>query len=622
MVDGGVFVRAFLGFEGGNPMNPLRLIGGESAQRLLLLVAILAVAKMAGGSENAEPIAGFHLLATDSGANPQASAHLQLGSAYRINEAQVDEANVSANDAARSILYDGTAIVLHYRGLQSEAHYKLRLVFLSDHPNGPRFPQRVVRVLADKAALAERVEIPKGEKLVVDLDLPPEVYRDGEFTLRIEKIEGHNAVVSRVELWSDRDEPLPDIKLPAIFASGMVLQRDRPIPVWGHAAPGQQVTVAFGDHQKQAQADDRGRWQVTLPATAAGGPFPLTITGKQPLVLQDVLVGDVWICSGQSNMEMPLKQDKHFAEEKAHLANPRMRLFKVPALWSAGPANQMIGNWQPCNETTAPEFSAVGYYFGKQLSQELDVPIGLVQAAIGGTPIENWTPGPTGHWYNGMMSPMLPFAIRGAIWYQGESNIESGVNYLRQMHELIGGWRKVWGQGQFPVYFVQLAPFKHRDDPTLQPIIWEAQLKSLQIPNTGMAVTTDIGEGDLHPPEKREVGNRLALWALANTYGQKQVEPSGPLYRHYEINGDKIVLHFDHVGGGLAARDGKPLDWFEIAGADGKFVPATATIEGDTVVVTSAEVAQPVAVRFGWHQLAEPNLINRQGLPASPFRTE
>jgi sialate O-acetylesterase len=563
---------------------------------------------------------GYFLVAEDAAAGSQ--PHLLMGSVARFGDSQVPVGNVKTDDPVRSVLFDPTAVVFDFRGLDPQARYVLRMTLLSDHPDGPRFPKRVLRIQADDAVLADRVELPQDQTLIQEQRVPAAVYRDGALTLRIEKVEGINAVVSRVELWSDRDEPLADVRLPAIFASGMVLQRERPIPVWGHAEPKQTVSVKLGETESHATADERGRWEVRLPAMTAGGPYRLVITGKRSLVLDDVLVGDVWICSGQSNMEMPLKQDQFFADEKPQIANANLRLFKVPALWSASPASRMIGNWTPCNEATAAEFSAAGYYFGRQLQQEIDVPIGLIQAAIGGTPSENWTPGPTGHWYNGMMHPMLPVAIRGAIWYQGESNIESGTNYYRQMQELIGNWRKVWGQGQFPVYFAQLAPFRHRDDPTLLPIIWEAQFKSLQIPNTGMAVTTDIGEGNLHPPNKRAVGRRLALWALAGTYGRKNLVYSGPLFDHYEIRGNRFVLNFKHVGGGLTSRDGKPLDWFEIAGKDGKFLPATATIQGDTVEAYCEDVSEPVAVRFGWNQLAEPNLTNREGLPASPFRTE
>jgi sialate O-acetylesterase len=497
------------------------------------------------------------------------------------------------------------------------------MTFLSDHPNGPRFPKRVVRIKAGNAILAERIELPEEEITVRQFALPAETYaEDGSVTLRIEKVEGINAVVSRVELWCDRDAPPADIRLPPAFASHMVLQRDQEIPVWGYADPAAKIAVQLGEKQATAQADERGRWELRLPAMPAGGPYAMTLTGKRRLVLDDILIGDVWLCSGQSNMEMSFQQDKFFQEEKLHAANPKMRLFKIPALWSAGPASQMIGAWQKCDASSAAGFSAAGYYFGKELEHELNVPIGLIQAAIGGTPIENWTPGRVGHWYNGMIHPLLPFAIRGAIWYQGESNIESGENYLRQMQELIGGWRRVWQEGQFPVYYVQLAPYRHRDDATKLPIIWEAQRKSLAIPNTGMAVTTDVGEGNLHPPDKRVVGHRLAVWALAKTYGRKSLVYSGPLFKFYEINGPKMILHFEHVGGGLVSRNGKPLDWFEIAGKDGRFVKADAATDGVTVTLSSSAVPEPVAARFGWNQLADPNLMNREGLPASPFRTE
>ncbi len=566
--------------------------------------------------------AGYFLVAADGGSDATDRQHLLLGAIAKFGEGQVPAAKVKPDAPARTIIHDSTAVVFDYRGLNPNARYALRLSFLSDHPDGPKFPTRILRVKANDAILAERIELPQDELLVRELTLPSDTYADGDVTLRIEKVAGHNAVVSRVELWSDRDEPLTDIKLPAAFASNMVLQRDRPIPVWGHAKPGQDIVVKLGDREERAKSDERGRWEVKLAAMKAGGPHDMTITGKYPLVLRNVLIGDVWVCSGQSNMEMPLKQDKFFAVEKSQIANSNIRLFKVPALWSAGPASQMIGNWTRCDEKTAAEFSAAGYYFGRELQRDLDVPIGLIQAAIGGTPIENWTPGPTGHWYNGMMHPMLPFAIRGAIWYQGESNIESGVNYFKQMQNLIGGWRRVWGQGQFPVYFVQLAPWKHREDPTLLPIIWEAQRKSLEIPNTGMAVITDVGEGDLHPPNKRVVGQRLALWALANTYHRKGVVCSGPLYKFHEIIGNTMVLHFDHVGGGLCSRNQKPLDFFELAGKDGKFVAADAVVAGDTIVLSSKSVAEPMTARFGWDQSAEPNLINREGLPASPFHTE
>ena len=222
-----------------------------------------------------------------------------------------------------------------------------------------------------------------------------------------------------------------------------------------------------------------------------------------------------------------------------------------------------------------------------------------------------------------MVNPLVPFAIRGAIWYQGEANISDGAIYHEKMKALISGWRKVWGQGDFPFYFVQLAPYKYRRaDPQYLPRIWEAQTATLSVPNTGMAVTVDIGNPkNIHPRNKRDVGKRLALWALSKTYGQKDIVYSGPLYKSMSIEGDKIRIRFDHVGGGLASRDAKPLNWFEISGKDMKFVKAKAKIDGETLVVSSETVAMPVAVRFAWFQTAKPNLMNKEGLPASPFRT-
>ena len=225
--------------------------------------------------------------------------------------------------------------------------------------------------------------------------------------------------------------------------------------------------------------------------------------------------------------------------------------------------------------------------------------------------------------YNGMVAGLLPFAIRGAIWYQGEANRADGMLYTEKMKALIAGWRKAWGQGDFPFYFVQLAPFRYDDKDLLLPELWEAQVAAMSIPATGMAVTNDIGNvADIHPKNKQDVGKRLALWALANTYGQVGLVYSGPLYKSMTVEGSAVRVSFDHVGGGLASRDSQPLTWFEIAGADGKFVKADAKIDGETVVVTSDQVAQPTAVRFAWNQAATPNLMNVNGLPASAFRTD
>ena len=300
----------------------------------------------------------------------------------------------------------------------------------------------------------------------------------------------------------------------------------------------------------------------------------------------------------------------------------------VPKVQVPAPAKDVKAEWLVCSPKTVAAggwggFSAALYYFGQRLHKELDVPVGLIDSSWGGSPIEPWTVSGKkgGGMYNGMIAPVKPLAIRGVIWYQGEANVGNGLKYYDKMKALIGGWRKVWGY-DFPFYFVQLAPFSGYGPGSLPPL-WEAQVASLKIPGTGMAVTTDIVHniGDIHPRNKHDVGNRLALWALAKEYGKKDLVYSGPLYKSMKVEGDKVRLSFAHVGGGLKSRDGKPLSEFEIAGGDGKFLPAQAAIDGDTVVVEAKEVASPTQVRFGWRNGASPNLVNKEGLPASPFQT-
>jgi sialate O-acetylesterase len=328
-------------------------------------------------------------------------------------------------------------------------------------------------------------------------------------------------------------------------------------------------------------------------------------------------------------------------EEIKNADHPRIRLFTVPNIMSDKPLSDCDGGWQVCSPETVPGFSAVGYYFGRELQKDLDVPVGLVNSSWGGSVCEAWMSrealeadpdfkeilnraAPNQWWgrgmYNAMIHPLIPYGIRGAIWYQGESNAPRGYQYRKLFPALIQDWRTRWGQGDFPFLYVQLCPFnRHHDE---WPEVWEAQLMTLKVPSTGMAVTTDIGDiHNIHPPNKQDVGKRLALWALAHTYGRKDIVYSGPLYKEMKIEGDKIRLTFDH-GQGLKSRDSTPLTWFTIAGEDQKFHAAEATIDGDTVLVQTKEVAKPVAVRFGWSSIATPNLMNAAGLPASPFRTD
>ncbi len=456
-----------------------------------------------------------------------------------------------------------------------------------------------------------------------------------------------------------------DVSLPSVLGSHMVLQRDAPCPIWGWASPGEAVTVEFGGQKHRTEADGEGNWSVRLrPMKASAEGRTLTVMGKNTRTLVDVLVGEVWLCSGQSNMEWSVTASARAQEEIAAGSHPRIRHIKIPHRPSMMPEKNVPSDgWKVTRPQTVGQFTAVGYFFARELQKELDVPVGLIGSNWGGTRIEPWIP-PAGFQsvsalrdtagkldsfptyvtqkdpqnplrtrmainhqsalalYNGMIHPLVPFAIRGALWYQGESNNGEGLLYLEKMRALIQGWRQVWDDPDMPFYFVQLAPFRYGGDPTRLAGIWEAQRQALDIPHTGMAVTTDIGNiTDIHPRNKQEVGRRLALWALAKTYGRRGVAYSGPLFARARAGAGKIRVNFDHTGGGLMSRDGKALSHFEIAGADGKFVPAQAEITGKSVVVSSPQVPNPVHVRFGWHQEAVPNLANKEGLPASPFTT-
>ena len=445
------------------------------------------------------------------------------------------------------------------------------------------------------------------------------------------------------------------VKLPSIIGDNMVLQRDRKVPIWGWDDPGSTVTVTLGTAEVSARADGEGRWLADLPAMPAGGPHLLTVKGTSTVEIKNVLIGEVWLCSGQSNMEWPVAASDHAEQERAAADFPQIRHIKVPHTPADTPQPDVAtGGWQVCSPQTVGDFTAVGYFFGRHLHQELNVPIGLIGSNWGGTRIEPWTPpegfqhvpalkdiadnlasfprkneqGQINHQtplalYNGMIAPLVPYSMRGAIWYQGESNNGEGMLYHEKMKALIHGWRTLWNDPEMPFYYVQLAPYRYGGDGTRLAGIWEAQQATLSVPHTGMAVTVDIGNiTDIHPRNKQDVGRRLALWALAKDYGRKDLVYSGPLYKAMRIDGDAIRISFDHVGGGLVSRDGKPLTHFTIAGSDGNFVPAQAEINGDVVVVHADEVKAPKAVRFAWHEEAVPNLSNKAGLPASPFRTD
>lgn len=477
-----------------------------------------------------------------------------------------------------------------------------------------------------------------------------------------------------------------EVRLPALFADHMVIQRDMPVHVWGYAAPNEAVTVVFRGETQHTAADELGRWSLYLRAGKPGGPFEMQVMGTNRIVLEDVLAGDVWIASGQSNMEFPMAEGSnrgvnHEKEEIAAANYPRMRLLHVATGSSEYPLDNIavVRGWSACTPASVAEFSAVGYFFARDLQQHQDVPIGVIDASWGGTPAKAWTslnalsadaslmpvfarratqmdelptlllqakkeqadyesakaagkpveappwrPDPAS-WepagiYNAMIAPLTPFPIKGVIWYQGESNgyPDAVPVYARLFSTLIEDWRSHWGQGDFPFLYVQIANWKRGG---LWPEIREAQRQALGLKNTGMAVSIDIGDSDdVHPKNKQDVGLRLALAARAVAYGEP-IEYSGPLFRAVTADGASLRIRFDHAQSGLTAKNGA-LRGFSVAAADEKYVTAEAKIEGDTVVVSADSIKEPVYVRYGWAADPDCNLWNGAGLPASPFQAE
>jgi sialate O-acetylesterase len=483
-----------------------------------------------------------------------------------------------------------------------------------------------------------------------------------------------------------------DVKPHALFCDNMVLQQGLKAPVWGSAEPGEEVTVSIAGQAVKTTADEKGAWMARLNPLEAGGPHEMTIAGKNAVTIRNVMVGEVWLCSGQSNMGFEVREGMNGPEEIAAADYPNIRLFDVPPRISDEPARDVRAQWRPCSPQSVARFSAAGYFFGRRLHRELNVPIGLICGAQGSSPAEGWTEiealkaaidDPVGRWqrqvqdeqalkanweaelaawekaaaaaraenrqpppdkperpyvlgrarlaqpaglWNGTIAPLVPYGIRGVIWYQGESNAPRGREHRKLLPALIRSWREVWGQGDFPFLVVAIAPFgpvyDHPTDSGWAEVVEAQWMTAESVPNSGLAVTTDIGDAkDAHPANKQEVGRRLALIALAKVYG-KDVVYSGPMYTSMEVEGSRVRLHFKHVHGGLEAKPEGPLKGFAIAGEDRRFVWADARIEGDAVVVSSDQVARPVAVRYAWAKNPVCNLFNAEGLPAVPFRTD
>ena len=442
------------------------------------------------------------------------------------------------------------------------------------------------------------------------------------------------------------------IWLPTIISDNMVLQQESIATIWGWSTDtysDEQIIVSGSwSETKVTTKTDQGKWSVQLPTPPAGGPFTLTITGHETIRLQNVMIGELWICSGQSNMEWTPLQNLANAEEEIQQAQyPGIRFFFLPKHKSPYPQDDTPGHWVPCSPETVKMASSVSYFFGRELNKKLGIPIGLINTSWGGTPIETWIPKELilGDWelkaeseklaryegwpkelgvtYNAMIHPLINFDIAGTIWYQGESNRNNAFSYYQSFPLLIKSWRNAWKK-EFPFYFVQIAPYKYdAGDPVDAAVVRDAQLNTMQeVSNTGMVVTNDIGDlEDIHPANKQDVGKRLALWALAKTYGRTDVVYSGPIFKSMEIRESKAIISFDYADNGLIQK-GVNLREFLIAGADKTFHPAKAAIEGNTVVVSSVEVPKPVAVRFAFTNIAQPNLFNTTGLPASAFRTD
>ncbi len=446
------------------------------------------------------------------------------------------------------------------------------------------------------------------------------------------------------------------VRLPALIGNNMVLQQNAEINVWGWADAGESVSIdaSWLSSPSNTKALEDGTWKITIKTPSAGGPYKITVTGRDyTITINNVMIGEVWVCSGQSNMDFTMRglggwknYNPEVREEVAGGMYSSVRVFTVQKDTSANPLADCKGNWLTADTNTVNDFSATAWFYGANLSKQLGVPVGLIATAWGGTPAEVWTPVESikaepdlgfylNHWngsqwwpgnpgvlFNAMINPLLNYTIKGAIWYQGESNRKDARLYPLLMKTMISSWRKAWGLGDFPFYFVQIAPYTY-GEPFSGALLREAQVKCLSIPNTGMAVTMDLVDNiaDIHPKNKQDVSKRLALWALNKTYGKSEVKFSGPLFKEMKISGKTVILDFTNADGGLKISQTEK-NKFKIAGADRIFYPANVKIEGNKVLVSSSKVKQPLAVRYAFTNTSEATFFNGAGLPAPSFRTD
>ena len=448
-------------------------------------------------------------------------------------------------------------------------------------------------------------------------------------------------LLSYTSLWAN-------IRVPAVIGSHMVLQQKSEVRIWGWCDVSEQVKLKanWDTSTYTTTGSTSAKWEIKISTPDAGGPYQIAIQGNNRIILDDVLIGEVWICSGQSNMEMSMGWGLPYKDEAANATDKNIRFFNIPRTTADYPQDDARAEWVVCNPEDMKKFSAVAYFFGKSLRQNLDVPVGLIEAAWGGTPAEAWTPidainsnsvvkeaaaklspvpwGPVvpAAIYNAMIYPVTKYSITGAIWYQGEANVKGASTYSDLLTTLINSWRKSW-QKDFPFYYVQIAPYAGYGDSSSSAFLREAQTKTLTTPKTGMVVITDLVDNisDIHPKMKKEVADRLANYALAETYGKKDIVYKSPLYRGMRIEKDKVLVFFDNAEKGLMSR-GDTLSEFYIAGTDKNFVPANAKINKNSVIVWSKKVKVPAAVRFAFRNGAQPNLFSKEGLPVNPFRTD